>query len=203
MIKEIKDFKRTAIFDHYHQGNNPFIILTTKIDVTKVVNYCKEHKNFYSTIGYLITKTANEVDAFKYRYHNKKIYYCDNVHSSYTEIKNSDEIGFFRVEFNKDYKEYTQRYLNIKKDFLENLYVPETEGLDNIWLSCSPWFNFSSLIPPFNKEVTIPQFIWDKYQKDNEKYYVNLMIMVHHGFADGYHVGQFLEKLEQNIAEFK
>ena len=67
MIKEIENYKRKDLFDLYHQRTNPFIILTTKIDITNIVEYCKEHRNFYGTFGYLIGKTANNIAAFKYR----------------------------------------------------------------------------------------------------------------------------------------
>ena len=45
--------------------------------------------------------------------------------------------------------------------------------------------------------ITIPQFIWDKYENIGDKYYIDLMIMVHHGFADAYHVKLFLDKFDE------
>ena len=75
--------------------------------------------------------------------------------------------------------------------------------MNEIWLSCEPWFTFTGFIPPFDKEITIPQFIWDKYENIDGKYYIDLMIMVHHGFADGYHIGKFIELLNENIRVFK
>ena len=68
MIKEIKNFERKELFEHYHSFSNPFAISTTKIDITNIVNYCKKHRNFYATLGFIITKTANQIDEFKYRY---------------------------------------------------------------------------------------------------------------------------------------
>jgi len=202
MIKEIKNFKRIELFNHYHECNNPFVIITTKIDVTNVVNYCKKNKNFYATLGFLITKTANQVDAFKYRYHKGKFYFCDEVISNYTQMLSEDSIGYFNVPFINEFNEYKKEFLKIQKEFIDtNKYTTENK-LNAIWLSCSPWFSFSSLIPPFNKEVTIPQFIWDKYEYDNEKYFINLMIMVHHGFADGSHIGKFMNLLKENINIF-
>ena len=75
--------------------------------------------------------------------------------------------------------------------------------IDEVWISCIPWFSFSGLITPFSKEVTIPQFIWDKYRRVEDKYYTNLMIMIHHGFADGSHLAKFIEILQKNIEQFK
>lgn len=205
MIKEIKNFKRKKLFEHYHSFDNPFIIITIKIDVTKVVEYCKKHKNFYATLGFLITKTVNEIEEFKYRYKDGKIYYCDEIISNYTEMYKDNTIGYFDVPIvpkDNNFAEYIENYIKIKNKFLEdNTYSPEN-NLSEIWLSCSPWFKFESLVPVFNKEITIPQFIWDKYENTNGKYYVDLMVMVHHGFADGSHIGKFIELLSQNINKF-
>lgn len=35
MIEDVKDFYRQELFDHYNSCTNPFIIMTTKLDVTK------------------------------------------------------------------------------------------------------------------------------------------------------------------------
>lgn len=203
MIKEITNYQRIDLFNYYHSRSNPFIILTTKLDITNIVNYCKEHRNFYATFGYLITKTANNIDAFKYRYDNGKIYYCDELRTGYTKILKDDNIGFFNMPFIEVFDEYINEYLKIEEKFMENGSNFFKKYINEIWLSCAPWFSFNSLIPPFDKEVTIPQFIWDKYESVNDKYFVNLMIMVHHGFADGYHVGQFINNLQENINLFQ
>ena len=46
MMKEIKNFKRKELFDYYHNFDNPFIILTTKVDVTNVVHIVRNIEIF-------------------------------------------------------------------------------------------------------------------------------------------------------------
>lgn len=202
MIEEVKNFKRKELFEHYHSCNNPFVILTTKIEITNLVNYCKEHKNFYPTFGFVITKTANQIDEFKYRYKDGKIYYCDEIKSNYTQMYEDGTIGYFDIPVINDFKEYIDNFLKIQKRFMENKKYSTENDLNEIWLSCEPWFSFTSFVPPFNKEISIPQFIWDKYENINGKYYIDLMIMVHHGFADGFHIGKFVNLLQENIKLF-
>lgn len=62
--------------------------------------------------------------------------------------------------------------------------------------------DFTSLVVPFDKNITIPQFIWGKFFKEGEKVFTHLMIMAHHGFVDGQHIGAFVNKLEKNIEGF-
>ena len=202
MIKEVENFNRKELFNHYHSFDNPFVICTTKIDITNLVNYCKIHKNFYATFGFIITKVANQIDAFKYRFKDGKIYYCNELKSSYAQMYEDKTIGYFGIPPTNDFNEYIKEFIDTQEKFLkEKRYSSESE-LNEIWLSCEPWFSFTSFIPPFDKEITIPQFIWDKYENIDGKYYIDLMIMVHHGFADGYHIGKFIELLNENIRLF-
>lgn len=202
MIKKI-DFDRKEIFKHYHECNNPFLIITVPICVTNVVNFCHTHRHFYATMGYLITKSANLIDAFKYRYKEGEFYFCDRVISNYTQIKKDGNIGYYDVPDITDYDEYIKVQSEIENEFINrNEYSCESE-LNEIWLSCAPWFSYTGLITPFNKEVTIPQFIWDKYTKDGDNYTVHLTILVHHGFADGLHIAKFIDKLNENISSLK
>ena len=203
MIREIKEYDRLEIFNKYNSCDNPFIILTTRVNITSLVKYCKKKGNFYATFGYIINKTVNKIDNFKYRYIDNKFYYCDLLNSSYTEMINDDKLTFFTVNYNDNYNIYIDEYKKEHQKAIENNELNDKFKQDEIWMSCVPWFNFSGLIPPFSKSVTIPQFIWDKYTKDNDEYYINLMIMVHHGFVDGQHIRKFINELENNIKHFK
>ena len=43
MKEEIKDYCRQDLFDYYHKRSNPFVFVTTKIDITNIYDYCKIH----------------------------------------------------------------------------------------------------------------------------------------------------------------
>lgn len=202
MIHELKSFKRIEIFKHYHSCDNPFLIIATSIDVTNIVNYCKINKNFYATLGYLITKTANKIDNFKYRYNDGKFYYCDEIKSNFTQMRDDESIGYFDLPATDNYSAYIEKFKEIQNVFMNSSEYLIDNDMDEIWISCVPWFSFSSILTPFNKSITIPQFTWDKYVQKNNAYFVNLSIMIHHGFADGFHVAQFVKLLQQNINEF-
>ncbi len=54
---------------------------------------------------------------------------------------------------------------------------------------------------PYEKDLTIPQLIWDKFIFIEDHVYTNLMIMSHHGFVDGFHIGKFLNILDEKITQ--
>lgn len=202
-MKEIKNFSRKSIFDHYNSCDNPFLFLTIKVNVTNIVEYCKINKNFYATMGFIVTKVVNKIEQFKYRYKDGKIYYFDEIRSNYTQMYNDGNIGYFSLPYSTmNYTDYLKLFVKTQNEFLNKNSYTVTNNLDEIWLSCAPWFSFTSLITPYTKSIAIPQFTWDKYVCENDKYYINLAIMVHHGFVDGSHIGKFVKLLEEEIADF-
>ena len=204
-VIDISKWDRKDLFDHYDEETNPFAIINTPIDVTNVYNYCKSTGNsIYATMGYIITKTVNSIEGFRFRKENDEIVVYDKIHGNFTENIDNKIIGFFTIKNDDTYKDFIDEF-NDKRDGLKIAKKSETSvtKYNEIWMSCVPWFEFNAAIPPFNKKNTIPQFIWDKFKKENNVVKTNLMIMVHHGFVDGYHIGKFINELQENINNFK
>ena len=203
MKQEIKDFKRLELFKHYNSRSNPFIILTTKVDITNLYYLGKKNKAMYATIGYCLNKVANEIDEFKYRFEDNKIYKYDVLKPNFTEMYDDHTIGFFTCNNQDNYDDFLDEYHIIHDKFMRTHESYANEDQGEVWFSCIPWFNISSLIPPFDNSMTIPQFIWDRFIMENDHVYINLMIMVHHGFCDGYHISLFLNKFNELINNIK
>lgn len=200
---DIDKFDRKFELNNYMNRTNPFAIVTIKLDITKIVDYCKIHRNHYATLGYIFGKVANEMDCFKYRLEDGKLYKYDNVRIGYTNTNGDNNIGFYVIDYNKDFNKYIEKYNEIYTSFKNNTLMQKDENHGEIWVSCEPWFEFLQCVPPFDSSITIPQFIWSKFYKENNKTYTNLMIMVHHGFADGKHIGECIDKINEIIENFE
>ncbi len=145
----------------------------------------------------MIISAINKIDEFKYRYENNEIKKYNTISISFTDITDGKKAGYFDVEFTDDYKEFINRYKYEQRRFKEAGESISTERNDIIWVSCLPWFKFSSLISPFDKENNNTQFIWDKVEEENNRFYINLMIQTHHGFTDGYHIKLLLDEISK------
>ena len=203
MKTKVENFERQELFDMYDSRTNPFSIITTRIDITNIYELCKTKKNIYGTIGYYFTKAMNKIDAFKYVKLDGEIYKYDILNLNYVELLDDGNIGFFTSKFYDDYEEYLENYIKTKNEFMKTKQYNGNEEDGEVWLSCEPWFNFSGIIPPFDKNISTPQLIWDKFIFDNEHVYVNLMIMAHHGFVDGSHIGALINNINEEISKIK
>ena len=199
---DLSKWNRYDLFKHYDSCTNPFVILSVNIDITNLYNYAKSNNlSMYASLGYMITKTADLFDAFKYRREQDNIYIYENLIPSFTENLDGNNLFFFEVPYNNNIKEFNHNFLQLREINKNNDNMEIDAKPNEIWFSCAPWFSFNSVVPPFDRENTIPQFIWDKFVIEENKVTTNLMILIHHGFIDGYKLGVFYKKLEENIKE--
>ena len=196
MKVEVKNFDRAEQFGWYHNKDNPFLFVTTKLDITNIYNKCKNH---CASIAYFITLVVNDIDNFKYRYEDGKIYKYDVVKPNFTQMFDDHNIGYFTCDFKDNYSAFIVEYKKVQEKFIKNQESCTADDQGEIWFSCSPWFQINSMVTPYDKSITVPQFLWDKFTLEDGKCFINLTISVHHGFADGYHIGLFLQKLNDII----
>ncbi len=201
-IIKLDEWKRKELFNHYSSFSNPFMIVSTEINITNLYNYVKKNKlSMYASLGFYILKTINQFDNFKYRKEDNNMILFDKVNANFTDSVNGEEIFFFSVNTNTNLKKFNEEFINTKNNYINNnkKYVEKKYNIDEVWFSCTPWFSFNSVTPPYSSDNYIIQFIWDKFTINNDKVTTNLMVMVHHGFMDGYQLGQFFTKLQKNI----
>lgn len=199
MKNEIKNFKREELFNQYNSKTNAFSFVTVNVDITNLYKLGKLKGTQYGVITYYISKVVNTIDTFKMRYEDGKYIHYDIIHPNYTEKLDDDLIGFFDHDYSEDLDMFLDNYKKRLKAFKMKRESFCNHEQDAFWVSCQPWYSFTSLIPPFDNSVTIPQFIWDKFRFIDNRVSMNLMIMAHHGFVDGYQIGLFINRFQEEI----
>ena len=196
MKTELKDFDRVELFEHYNTQDNPFLYVTTKVDITNIHKMCKK---YYASISYFIAMATNRIENFRYRYEDGQVYLYDKLKPNFTQMLKDNNIGYFTCDFKESYGEFIEEYLEVQNKFHTTGKSCANEDKGEVWCSYVPWYNFTSIITPFNKENTVPQFMWDKFAFEDDNVYINLTIMAHHGFVDGYHIKLFLDEFNEII----
>ncbi len=205
MRKCIENFYRQDLFDTFNNRVNPFSFVTIKIDITSAYNYSRKHKHLYAVLCYCFTKAMNRIDNFKYRAEDGKIVFYDTIKPSYTEMLDNGDVVFITLDNTKTLMEFitlsdlAKKELKAKQKSIDLSH----EETGEVWLSCLPWFKFTGVVPPFDKSASNPQIIWDKFEIVDDKVYINAMIMAHHGFVDGAHIGKLVQYIEAELAAIK
>jgi len=75
----------------------------------------------------------------------------------------------------------------------------EPERDDYLYVSSLPWVKFTSISHPIHMHPVdcIPRLSWGKFSSEGNRVVMPLSAQVHHGLADGFHVGQFFSRFQE------
>lgn len=202
-ILDLNTWNRKEHFEFFSQFDEPFFGVTTELDCTKALKYCKETNiSFFSFYLHKSLKAVNAIEEFRYRINKKKVAIFDKVHASATIAREDGTFAFSFVEFDEEFsifdkalKEETERIRNSTGLGMSN----KTIRHDVIHYSSIPWIKFTSISHARNFKVndSAPKITFGKAYSDNDKMTLPVSINAHHGLIDGLHVARHLELFQE------
>jgi len=200
---EINNWKRKALFEFYKDYEQPLFNITANIDVTNPYQFCKNNGySFFPTCLYISTKTANSIEEFRIRLQNNEAILFDKINSGSTILKDDNTFFFCYFEFFSKLETFlskSREQINIQKEL--EFSDGERDNQAVIYHSTLPWVSFTAVQHAQDsiKGNSVPKIVFGKYFEDGEKLLMPLSVEVHHALADGYHVGLFFKKFQEEI----
>ncbi len=203
-MKKYVDIKKSArrnIFDYYGKMDFPYCGITTRVDVTQMVGYCKQKQiSSFRAMMYMVSLAANNVKEFRYRLEGDKVVEYNVTHPSHTLITLEDAFNFCTVEFQEDFKRFDAEAAVCAKELEGNIdlfHEKEPDRQDLIFITCVPWLDFIELVQPYNLNPpdSIPRIGWGKYVDEGGRKKMSISIVTNHALADGLHIAKFVKKL--------
>jgi chloramphenicol O-acetyltransferase type A len=201
----LDNWNRKEHFLFFKQMEEPFFGVTTRVDCTKA--YAKAKEVGVSFFTYYLHKTlvaVNSVENFRYRIIDNEVYVFEPIDASATILRKDKTFGFSLIKYDNDLKVFAEitrkeiaRIQNttglITRDFEINL----------IHFSAVPWIDFTaySHARSYTWPDSCPKISYGKMVEENGQKSMAISVHVHHGLADGYHVGQFLTLLQELLNE--
>jgi chloramphenicol O-acetyltransferase type A len=202
---DLKNWPRRAVFEFYRDFEYPQINVCVNIDVTSCAQYLvAQNLSKFKTILWAISHVANSIDELKYRIRNENVILHDRVHPSFTVLTPDNLFAFCLAEYTQDIKRFFER---VEKGIQESRANPSLEdepGQDDLlFVSCLPWIHFTAISHPvkLDAEDAIPRISWGSFKEDKGKILMPLAVQVHHGLADGYHLGEFFNRMQELVKE--
>jgi chloramphenicol O-acetyltransferase type A len=202
---DLSTWNRKEHFEFFSQFEEPFFGTTIQFDCTKAYNTSK--KLGVSFFVYYLHKTltaVNNIENFKYRIQDEKVYLYDKINVSSTILRDDKTFGFSEIEYDENLSNFIENYT------LEATRVKNTTGLitrafseNLVHFSALPWINFTSISHSrsFTFPDSCPKFSFGKMISENDKKLMSMSVHVHHGLVDGYHLGLFFEEFERLMNE--
>lgn len=212
-IIDVNNWSRNLAYNTFSKYDDPYTGVVTNLDVTNLVNNSRKHNfTFYGSMVYMILYTMNEIEEFKYGYGNfdgeQKIYKFYDIAATMTVIDKNNNLNFTRyVKFDYNFDNFILTFDSATEDASNCLPYYKIDGLEycnKVNITCIPWIKFSNFKDAidFKEKSSKPKICWDKFEKNENRYFLNFSILVNHAFQDGYHIGIFVNQLQENINNF-
>ena len=197
---DLTNWPRKDVFEFYRDFDYPQINICVNIDVTACTRYLEaQNLSKFKTILWAISHISNSIDELKYRIRNGKVILHDRVHPSFTVLTEDNLFAFCLAEYTLDIGKFFERVEKGIQECRSNPSLEDEPGQDDVlYVSCLPWIHFTSISHPvkLDAEDSIPRIAWGRFKEDNGKIVMPFAVQVHHGLADGYHLGQFFSHIQ-------
>ncbi|PRY05018.1 chloramphenicol O-acetyltransferase type A [Pontibacter ummariensis] len=203
MKKEINisDWNRKDHYLFFSQFEEPFFGITIQIDCTKAYEQVKKNnQSFFLYYLYRALQAANTVEAFRYRTINGKVYVFEQVNASSTISRADHTFGFAYMDYEEDEGNFYEKANEIIKGVQQSEgLIPAVSGKNVIHFSAIPWMEFTSIshARSFTFSDSCPKVSFGKVTEKRGVRTMPVSVHVHHGLADGYHVGLFVEEFQR------
>ncbi|MFH6961174.1 CatA-like O-acetyltransferase [Flavobacterium plurextorum] len=204
-LLDLENWNRKEHFAHFKQMEEPFFGVTVEIDCTKAYQTAKElNVSFFIYYLHKTLVAVNSVENFKYRIADDKIYINDHIDASATIGREDGTFGFSLIEFNPDFNLFKENAL-AEIERIQNTTGLFTRSFDDdnlIHFSAIPWINFTSIshARSYTFPDSCPKISFGKMiTSETGKRTISMSVHVHHALMDGLHVGQFIDRFEEEM----
>jgi chloramphenicol O-acetyltransferase type A len=197
----LETWNRKEHFLFFKQMEEPFYGITTTIDCTKGYNESKQLGiSFFTYYLHQTLMAVNAVENFRFRICNDDVFLFDSISASATVMRADQTFGFSLMEYSENMSDFAKIVTSEIDRIQTTTGIITTEYPENlIHFSALPWIDFTSLshARSFTWPDSCPKISFGKLTVENGKKTIPVSVHVHHGLVDGYHVGLFLEKLQE------
>ncbi len=197
----INEWSRKPQFDLFKTYENPFFNITANVDVTNLVNFCKNNgESFFLNSLFIGAKVNNEIEEFRLRIRGDEIIIHDKINFGAPVMHENKTFTFCYFKYLDDRKEFIENAeVSLKNEKENPSFNPRHNEDDIIHFSVLPWINFTSIKHARRIPVTdsVPKIVYGKYTKMGDKFMMPISLELHHALLDGYHAGLFYQMWEE------
>ncbi|UOQ95897.1 chloramphenicol acetyltransferase [Hymenobacter sp. 5317J-9] len=198
-------WNRREHFAFFSAFEEPFFGLVATVDCTRALAEAKRlGVPFFLYYLHAAMHAVNQVEAFRYRVEDGQVYCYDHIHASATIGRPDHTFAFSFIEHHDELADF------LPAANAEIAAVQASQGLrlgeqtarpDVIHFSAIPWVRFTGLTHArsFSHPDSCPKISVGQTYTEGAATLMPVSINVHHGLADGYHVGLFLQAFQERL----
>lgn len=204
-LVDLSTWNRHEHFTFFSTFEEPFFGLVAEVDASRAYARAKAlGVSFFQLYLHCALTAVNEVEALRYRIEEGQVYCYDQVHVSATLTRPDHTFAFSFVPYAASLREFgvgLEAEMEAVRQSSGLRLSPATARPDVIHFSAIPWAAFTGLTHAraFRYPDSIPKISVGQARRQGEALLLPVAVNVHHGLADGYHVGLFLAAFQRAL----
>jgi len=203
---DLSSWARREVFEFFVGFDKPYFNICTQLDITNLLTLLRARPEVSVMLAYhyFALRAANEIEPFRYRLREGKVFVHDVIHGGTTVMLPNENFTLAYFEYDANFEAFIKGADRAVKEVQsgDGAFRPNTRD-DMIHCTTLPWVSFTSFSHARNwgREDSVPKIAFGKFVKDSERTLLPFSVEVHHALMDGLHVGRYVNSLEKALAE--
>ena len=203
---DLENWHRRELFDFFIGYTNPYFNVCVKVDVTELLTLVRNRPGtkVSAAIHYFALRIANEIEPFRYRLNDGKVIVYEVINGGTTVLLPNESFAYAYFDYLPDFEHFAAGMGKaVEEIYNSSGKLKPTMRDDVIYNTTLPWISFTSFAHARTpgRGDSIPRFVFGKFTKENGRVMMPFSVEVHHALMDGLHVGRFLARLEEALAD--
>lgn len=196
-------WNRREHFDFFSKFEEPFFGITSELNCTVAYQYCKSKQiSFFLYYLYQALSAAQEIENFRYRIIDGKVYLFEQINASPTIMRQDGTFGFSYMDYSADFETFYANAILVRDAVQAGTgLIPAVSGENVIHFSTLPWIRFTSVshARSFSFPDSAPKVTFGKLTTIEDQKVIPVAVHAHHGLIDGYHIGLYFDALQERL----
>ena len=203
---DLANWSRRELFEFFIDYTSPYFNICATVDVTELVAFVRKRHDLRISLAlhYFALRVANEIEPFRYRLKDRKVIVYDVVNGGTTVLLPNESFAYAYYSYQRNFEQFVKEMGKAIDDVRNGTgELKPTQRDDVIYHTTLPWISFTSFAHARNKGRgdSVPRIVFGKFTKENDRMRLPISVEVHHALMDGLHVGRYLTRLEETLAE--
>ena len=201
---DLSTWERRSLFELFGGYSEPYHGVCVRVDCTETFDYAKEHAiSVFLSLLQRSLVAANKTENFRLRVVDGAVLFYDTIHGGSAVGRPNGTIGFAHYAYRPKVMDFVREAAPEVERVKGRSDLERYEGQNIIRYSVLPWFDFMSIshARDFGSRDSAPKITFGKITQGDGRRTMPVSIHVHHGLADGSHVGEFMEHFERALRE--
>lgn len=201
---DIQTWRRRETYLFFRDFPNPFYNVTFRMDVTAARERARmAGVRFSQYLNYASIRAVNDIEELRYRQIGGQVWLYDQIRLNMPiplEDHSYKSVILPCLPSLSEFAAAAERARTAAMSGEGDAYGADNEK-DTFCISINPWYDFTSIsfqLGPGGGEE-IPLSVIGKMTRQGDAWSVPVAMRFHHGFTDGYNVGQYIEAFQRNL----